>query len=137
MMQLKDILKDVHTLQVTGATSVMVTGMCIDSRKVVEGNMFIAVRGTLTDGHSYIAKATELGATVIVAEELPAEQKEGVVYVQVKDSAAIAGIMAAAYYGNVSEQMTIVGVTGTNGKTTVATYLLQGYVLLSGQVLYA
>lgn len=125
MMQLKDILKDVQPLQITGATSVMVTGMCIDSRKVAEGNMFIAVRGTLTDGHSYIAKATELGATVIVAEELPAEQKEGVVYVQVKDSAAVAGIMAAAYYGNVSEQMTIVGVTGTNGKTTVATLLYQ------------
>lgn len=125
MKQLKDILAPVQVLQVAGDTSVTVTGLCIDSRKAGKGIVFIAVKGTQTDGHLYIDKAIELGTTAIVAETLPQERKDGIVYVQVKDSAAAAGIMADAFYDSPSRNMKVVGVTGTNGKTTVATLLYQ------------
>lgn len=125
MKQLKDILTRVQPLQVAGDTSVVVTGMCIDSRKVAEGNVFIAVKGTQVDGHEYIGKAIASGASVIVAEELPRELQDGVVYVKVKDSAAAVGVMADAYFDNPSYSVKVVGVTGTNGKTTVATLLYQ------------
>lgn len=123
MKQLKDILTVVQPLQVTGDTTVNVTGLCIDSRKVGNGNMFVAIKGTLTDGHKYIGQAAASGAACIVAEELPAEKSGDVVYVQVKDSAATAGLLAGAYFDNPSQKMKVVGVTGTNGKTTVATLL--------------
>lgn len=125
MKQLKDILTRVQPLQVTGDTSVAVTGMCIDSRKVAKGNAFIAVKGTQVDGHEYIEKAIASGAGVIVVEVLPAVLQEGVVYVQVKDSAAAVGAMADAYFDSPSQTVKVVGVTGTNGKTTVATLLYQ------------
>lgn len=125
MKQLKNILTGVQTLQVTGDTSVAVTGLCIDSRKVEQGSVFIAVKGTLTDGHNYIDKAIELGAVAIIAETLPTERKEGVTYIAVKDSAAVVGLMADSFYDSPSQHMKVVGVTGTNGKTTVATLLYQ------------
>lgn len=123
MKQLKDILTHVQPLQLTGDTSVEVTGLCIDSRKVEAGNVFVAIKGTLTDGHAYIDKAVALGAAVVVAETLPEERKDDVVYIAVKDSAAVAGLMAADFYNNPSAGMKVVGVTGTNGKTTIATLL--------------
>jgi len=125
MMQLKDILTRVQALQLTGDTSVAVKGLCIDSRKVEPGFVFVAVKGTLTDGHLYIDKAISLGAVAIVAETLPEERKDDVVYIEVRDSAAVVGIMADDFYGNPSEKMKVVGVTGTNGKTTIATLLYQ------------
>lgn len=127
--QLKDILTSVQPLQVTGDTSVSVTGLHIDSRKVGKGDMFVAIKGTQTDGHKYIDKAIALGAAVIVAELMPETIHDGVVYVQVEDSAAAAGLLASALHDHPSEKMKVVGVTGTNGKTTVATLL---YSLFKG-----
>lgn len=118
-------------LQVTGDTSVDVTGVCIDSRKVGKGSVFVAIKGTLTDGHKYIDGAVASGAAVIVAEELPANAKgDDVVYITVKDSAATAGLLASAFYHEPSAEMKVVGVTGTNGKTTVATLLFNLYTAL-------
>jgi UDP-N-acetylmuramoyl-L-alanyl-D-glutamate--2,6-diaminopimelate ligase len=123
--QLKDILSAVQPLQITGDISVTVTGLHIDSRKVEQGSLFIAVKGTQVDGHQYIDKAIELGAVAIVAETIPVDKKDDVVYIQLKDSASGAGLLASAFYGNPTQHMKVVGVTGTNGKTTVATLLYQ------------
>lgn len=127
MMQLKDILTHVQALQIIGDTSVNVKGLCIDSRKTEQGFVFVAVKGTLTDGHLFIDKAIGLGAVAIVVEALPENRNENIVYIEVKDSAAVVGIMADTFYGSPSKHMKVVGVTGTNGKTTVATLLYQLY----------
>jgi UDP-N-acetylmuramoyl-L-alanyl-D-glutamate--2,6-diaminopimelate ligase len=125
MQRLRDILTNVQAVQISGDTNPEVTALCIDSRKAKDGAVFIAVRGTTVDGHDYIAKAIEQGCTVIVCEALPVERRETVTYVQVKDSAVAAGKLAAAFYAYPSSNMKVVGVTGTNGKTTVATLLFQ------------
>lgn len=125
MKLLKDILSRVTTVKVQGPTTMEVAGLCIDSRKVVSGSVFIAVPGTTVDGHNFIARAAELGATAIVCERMPDAMTEGVTYVQVKDSAAAVGVMADAFYDSPSAEMRVVGVTGTNGKTTTATLLYQ------------
>jgi UDP-N-acetylmuramoyl-L-alanyl-D-glutamate--2,6-diaminopimelate ligase len=123
MATLKDLLVNVQPLQVVGDINVELTSLATDSRKVVTGTGFIAVRGTATDGHNYIAKAIELGACAIVCETLPQALQDDIVYIQVKDTAAIAGRMADAFYNFPSADMKVIGVTGTNGKTTVATLL--------------
>jgi UDP-N-acetylmuramoyl-L-alanyl-D-glutamate--2,6-diaminopimelate ligase len=125
MPVLKDILIPVKPIQITGDTSVEVTGLYIDSRKVAAGSLFIAVRGTAVDGHGFITKAIEQGAVAIACETLPDDIKAGITYIQVKDSALAAGLMAAAFYNNPSQKMKVVGITGTNGKTTVATLLFK------------
>ena len=125
MILLKDILLGVQSLKMAGDTSVEVANLCIDSRKVAAQSVFIAVKGTLVDGHEYINKSIEQGASIIVCETLPAEIKDGITYVQVKDSAATAGLMADMFYGNPSSRMKVVGITGTNGKTTVGTLLFK------------
>ena len=124
MKQLKDILTRVQAVQIIGDASVMVSSICIDSRKAGKGSVFVAVSGTQTDGHLFIDKAIELGAEVIVCERLP-EVIDGVTYVQVKDSVAVVSLMADELYGNPTADMKVIGVTGTNGKTTVATLLFQ------------
>lgn len=125
MAILKDILMSVKPVQVAGDTSVEVSGLYIDSRKVSANSLFIAVRGTAVDGHTYIAKAIEQGAVAVVCEEIPAERTEAIAYIQVKDSALAAGLIADAFYNNPSARMKVVGVTGTNGKTTIATLLFK------------
>jgi UDP-N-acetylmuramoyl-L-alanyl-D-glutamate--2,6-diaminopimelate ligase len=102
-----------------------VKGICFDSRKTKNGFVFVAVTGTTSDGHDFISKAIELGAIVIVCETLPETINEKVTYVAVKDSGQALGIMASNFYGNPSEKLKLVGVTGTNGKTTTVTLLYQ------------
>lgn len=129
MKVLADILYTVRLRAVNGDRNVPVASVQLDSRKVAPGALFVAVKGTASDGHAFIPKALELGASVIVCEALPAEAQEGVTYVQVEDSAEAAGIIAHNFYGQPSGRVKLVGVTGTNGKTTIATLL---YKLFSG-----
>ena len=121
-MILKDIIKGIEA-EVLGAKDVDVKDIQFDSRKVGTGTLFVAQRGTKVDGHSYIAGAVEKGAVAVVCEELPESMAEGVVYVKVADSSKALGLMAANWYGHPSEQLKLVGITGTNGKTTTVTLL--------------
>lgn len=130
MPELKDILYKVSLTSTYGNMSVNVTDVCSDSRKVQAGSLFIAVRGTQSDGHAYISKAIDLGATAVVCEKLPETINETVVYVTVKNSAQALGVVAANFYGNPSEKLKLTGVTGTNGKTTTATLLYQLFIKL-------
>ena len=130
MMVLKDILYKVSLLATEGDTSIAVSDVVFDSRKVTNGCVFVAVSGTQVDGHRFIDQATSQGATAIVCERLPEERTEGVTYVQVGNSAEALGIMAANFYGNPSTKLQLVAVTGTNGKTTVVTLLHQLFVQL-------
>lgn len=113
-----------------GSTAIDITDVQIDSRKVKPGTAFIAVKGSAADGHQFIDKAIENGAAVIVCEELPVVQKDNLVYVQVENSAAAAGYMAHNFFGKPSEKLKLVGVTGTNGKTTIATLLYKLFTRL-------
>lgn len=123
-MLLSEILKNVELVDTISA-DVEIKNIQFDSRKVEVGSMFVATRGTAVDGHDYISKAIEVGAVAVVCEEMPSEKQADVVYVKVKDSADALGRMASNFYGRPSEQLTLVGVTGTNGKTTIATLLYQ------------
>ncbi len=127
---LRDILYKVAIRSVAGGTDGEVSDIQIDSRKVRPGAVFVAVRGSVQDGHRFIDKAVESGAAAVVCEEMPASLKEGVVYVQAENSAAAAGYMAHNFFGQPSERMKIVGVTGTNGKTTIATLLYKLFTAL-------
>jgi UDP-N-acetylmuramoyl-L-alanyl-D-glutamate--2,6-diaminopimelate ligase len=122
-MTLQDILYKVRIRSVHGNTSVPVKDLQLDSRKVVAGSVFIAVKGAATDGHRFIDQVVEQGATAVICETMPDTLKEGVTYVQAESSAAAAGFMAHNFYGQPSEKVKLVGVTGTNGKTTIATLL--------------
>ena len=110
---------------IAGNPHLTISEIQFDSRKIKPGDLFIAVRGTQSDGHHFIQASLELGAKVIVCEEMPTVIKEGVTYVKVKDSSQALGIMATNYYDNPSTELVLVGVTGTNGKTTIATLLYQ------------
>ena len=125
MKILKDILYKVNIEAVYGKTDTPVNDIHFDSRKVSLDDVFVAVRGTLTDGHEYIARATDQGAIAIVCEEMPATVVNGVTYVLVADSKKALAVMAANYYDNPSANLKLVGVTGTNGKTTVTSLLYQ------------
>lgn len=125
MAELKDILYKVSLTSSYGNMAVEVNGICFDSRKVQPGSLFVAVRGTQSDGHDYITKAILQGAVAIVCEKLPDTINEALVYVTVKSSAEALGIIASNFYGNPSEKLKLTGVTGTNGKTTTATLLYQ------------
>ena len=123
MKRLSDLLERIKPLKVVGSADREVEALSFDSREVGEGYCFFAVRGTQVDGHNFIAKATDAGASVVVCEQLPEALNERVSYVVVEDSTAAMADIAAAFYGNPSQQLTLVGVTGTNGKTTIATLL--------------
>jgi len=127
---LRDVLYKVAIRSVSGSTEVDVTDVQIDSRKVKQGTAFVAVKGVAADGHAFIDKAVEAGAIAVVCEQLPASQKEGVVYLQVQNSGAAAAWMAHNLYGQPSEKLKLVGVTGTNGKTTIATLLYKLFTSL-------
>lgn len=122
---LQDILYKVNIRSVYGSLAVPVSDLQIDSRKVTAGSCFIAIKGHSLDGHQYIETAVEKGAVAVIAEKAPAQLKEGVIYVLVENSAAAAGNLANNFYGSPSAKMKVVGVTGTNGKTTIATLLFK------------
>ncbi|MDR0983043.1 MAG: UDP-N-acetylmuramoyl-L-alanyl-D-glutamate--2,6-diaminopimelate ligase [Culturomica sp.] len=121
-MQLKELIKGVNYEDIIGDADVEINSVQFDSRKVGKGDLFVAQRGVKTDGHDYIAKALEQGTAAVVCETLPTETNNAV-YVKVNDSSEALGKIASNYYGNPSEQLRLVGVTGTNGKTTTATLL--------------
>jgi UDP-N-acetylmuramoyl-L-alanyl-D-glutamate--2,6-diaminopimelate ligase len=123
MPALKNILTQVKPTSIHGSDDVEISAITIDSRAAKGSYLFIALKGSSVDGHLFIDKAASQGAAAIVCEKLPSEMKEGVTYVQVADSSLAAGLIAASFYDNPSRKMKVVGVTGTNGKTTVATLL--------------
>jgi UDP-N-acetylmuramoyl-L-alanyl-D-glutamate--2,6-diaminopimelate ligase len=125
MRNLSDILTGLPFTELQGASDVEISAVVFDSRKVVRGCLFVAVRGTQVDGHDYIQKAIEQGAVAVICEELPGHTAGEVDFLMVKDSAVALGIVSANFYDNPSKKLKLVGVTGTNGKTTIATLLYQ------------
>ena len=122
-MRLNELLKYVKPVCIIGDEDKDITGVNIDSRKIEKGHLFVAMKGTQTDGHKFIPKALELGATAILCEDMPEEKAEGVTYVQVSSTESAVGPVATVFYGEPSRKLMLVGVTGTNGKTTIATLL--------------
>jgi UDP-N-acetylmuramoyl-L-alanyl-D-glutamate--2,6-diaminopimelate ligase len=133
MPLLQNILYKVKIQAIIGKTNVEVNGVAIDSRKVVAGGCFFAIRGVAQDGHQFIDAAINNGATIIICEVLPEVIREGVNYIKTDNAAVAAGIMVHAFYGEPSKQLKLVGVTGTNGKTTVATLLYKLFMSIDVQ----
>lgn len=125
MKILKDILYKVAIESVTGSTEIDIHKIDFDSRKIEANDVFVAIRGSLSDGHDYIEKAIQLGAVAVICDTLPEHVEKGVTYIKVKDTNTALAFMAANYFENPSEKLKLVGVTGTNGKTTIASLLFQ------------
>lgn len=121
MRPLKDLLYKTGIIDLLGTPSIEISSVCFDSRRVSRSCLFVAVRGTHSDGHAYIDQAIKDGASAIVCEELPANPIDGITYIKVQDSSLALGQIAANYYNNPSERLSLIGITGTNGKTTTAT----------------
>ncbi|PRD54527.1 UDP-N-acetylmuramoyl-L-alanyl-D-glutamate--2,6-diaminopimelate ligase [Sphingobacterium gobiense] len=133
-MKLRELLHAIPVQQLEGALEVEVLSVCFDSRKVPADSLFVAVRGVHTDGHLYLDKAIENGARVLVLDTLPAQLQTDVTYVVVADTSYVLGLLAANFYGDPSRALKLVGVTGTNGKTTIATLLFNLFKSLGYQV---
>jgi UDP-N-acetylmuramoyl-L-alanyl-D-glutamate--2,6-diaminopimelate ligase len=128
LTKLSDILYKVHITAISGSTDVAVNGVQIDSRQVEKGGVFVAVKGFAANGHEFISKAIQSGAVAVVCEVMPVDLLPGVTYVQVDNTAVAAGFIAHAFYNQPSFAFKLVGVTGTNGKTTIATLLYKLFV---------
>ena len=122
-MILRDLIKDIKPIGIYGDADIEIAGVDIDSRQVADGHLFVAIKGTQVDGHQFIGKAVAAGAAAILCEQLPDEQATGVTYVVVASTEETVGKVATLFFGNPSRQLKLVGVTGTNGKTTIATLL--------------
>lgn len=124
-MQLQEVLYGVAILDLVGTTDREINALVFDSRKVSKNDVFFAIHGTLSDGHDFIASTIESGASVIMCNRIPGNIDSNVTYIQVKETSAALGIMAANFYGNPSRKLRLIGITGTNGKTTIATLLFK------------
>ncbi len=122
-MKLQELLKNIKPSVIEGNTDIEISGVNIDSRKIREGHLFVAMRGTQVDGHKFIDKALESGAKAILCEEFPQDKKDGICYILVDSTEDAVGKVATLFYGDPSKHLKLVGVTGTNGKTTIATLL--------------
>lgn len=122
-MRASEVFNRIPTLETHGTLETEISGIVFDSRKVTAGALYIAVKGVVTDGHAFIANAVDKGASVVVCEIFPEQLKENITYIKVKNSAKTLGQLASNFYGNPSENLQLIGITGTNGKTSVATLL--------------
>ena len=134
MMKLEEILNGIHVAEIKGNITKEISGLEIDSRKIESRHMFVAVRGTQTDGHAYIGKAIEKGASVIVCETFPDNIDSDITYIKVNDTEEVVGKLATAFYGHPTSKLKLIGVTGTNGKTTIATLLYNMFRLFGYKV---
>ena len=134
MMKLEEILNGIHVAEIKGNISKEISGLEIDSRKIESGHMFVAVKGTQTDGHAYIGKAIEKGASVIVCETYPDNLNSDITYIKVNNTEEVVGKLATEFYGHPTSKLKLVGVTGTNGKTTIATLLYNMFRLFGYKV---
>jgi len=130
MKQLREILYKTNLVEVIGSTSVEISSVVFDSRQIEKGSVFVAVRGTLSNGHDYIREAVEKGAAAVICEEFPAKVRQGVTYARVKDSSVALSVMCSNFFDNPSQKIKLIGITGTNGKTTTATLLFHLFRLL-------
>jgi UDP-N-acetylmuramoyl-L-alanyl-D-glutamate--2,6-diaminopimelate ligase len=133
-INLKELLFDIPVISIAGTTDILVSGVEFDSRKVMPGNLFVATCGTAADGHAFIPAAIEKGAVAIVCEKLPEQINDQVTYIQVENSSVTLGLLASAWFEFPSSKLTLVGVTGTNGKTTIATLLYHLFRELGNKV---
>ena len=130
MMNLDEVLKDIEIVSLTGKTGITVSGIEFDSRNVTTGSLFVAVKGYKTDGHDFINSAVKSGAVAIICETLPENQDKKISWIKTTDSSKALGLAASNFFGNPSESLKLVGVTGTNGKTTIATLLYRMFLQL-------
>lgn len=129
-MELRKLIKNIKPVAIKGDDGVDVTGVNINSRLIEKGHLFVAMKGIQVDGHRFIANAVESGAVAVLCEDMPAEPAEGVTYVQVESTEDAVGKVATMFYGEPSKKLKLVGVTGTNGKTTIATLLYNMFTKL-------
>ena len=122
-MKLQELLRNIKPSTIEGNANVEITGVNIDSRKIKDGHLFIAIKGTQVDGHQFIGKAIELGAKAILCEDMPQDKNDGICYIQVASTEDAVGKVATLFFGDPTKHLKLVGVTGTNGKTTIATLL--------------
>jgi UDP-N-acetylmuramoyl-L-alanyl-D-glutamate--2,6-diaminopimelate ligase len=127
---LKNILKDIKPLSIQGSPDTEISQVCFDSRKVTNNSLFVAVKGTTSDGHQFISDTIDKGATAIICENLPENRMDGITYIKVKDSHSALGIAASNFFDNPSSKLKLVGVTGTNGKTSIVTLHYQLFTAL-------
>jgi len=130
MMQIEKILKGIDVISITGKSNISVSNIEFDSRNVAAGSLFIAVKGYKTDGHNYIDSALKSGATAILCETLPEDPAKNICWIKTSDSEKALGLAATNFYGNPTDSLKLVGVTGTNGKTTIATLLYRMFIKL-------
>ena len=133
-MKLQDLLYKVNILKLIGSTNIEISDVQFDSRKIQKKGLFIAIKGTISDGHQYIQNTIKDGAIAIIVEQLPSQLNDKITYVQVANSYNALGVIAANFYNNPSERIKLVGVTGTNGKTTIVSLLHQLFTLLNNKV---